>query len=352
VSSDLDLSGSSFDDSDIGSITVGDRLVLDGALFRARVQGDIDAGRLSCASTRFPAGGRFRVRRAEVNCDAADFPVPFVFTSWPSESGFGPVPRLISLGGANVAGLTIGSVDFSGCRLADAQNLDKLQIQSISSMARAPSYTRNTGRRALADEIDWRHLTGHRRWAQLAMVETKKAVPTAEAIASLYRSLRKSLEDAKNEPGAADFYYGEMEMRRYAAPRRSIERALLSLYWLVSGYGLRAGRALVALFLLLALGTAGFATVGFDRDSVLEYRPTSRDPVTAAAVYRVEALSGPRPGWAAAVDHSLESATSLLRGTQQRRLTPIGRAIELALRLVGPLLLGLAVLAVRGRVKR
>jgi len=32
--------------------------------------------------------------------------------------------------------------------------------------------------------------------------------------ASDLAELRKGLEDAKNEPGAADFYYGEMEMRR------------------------------------------------------------------------------------------------------------------------------------------
>src|SRR6266478_2196467 len=30
------------------------------------------------------------------------------------------------------------------------------------------------------------------------------------AISGLYRALRKSREDAKDEPGAADFYYGEM----------------------------------------------------------------------------------------------------------------------------------------------
>jgi hypothetical protein len=35
-----------------------------------------------------------------------------------------------------------------------------------------------------------------------------------EHVAPLYRALRKAQEDAKDEPGAADFYYGEMEMRR------------------------------------------------------------------------------------------------------------------------------------------
>jgi hypothetical protein len=34
-----------------------------------------------------------------------------------------------------------------------------------------------------------------------------------DRLAVLYRALRKAQEDNKNEPGAADFYYGEMEMR-------------------------------------------------------------------------------------------------------------------------------------------
>src|SRR3712207_8144314 len=47
----------------------------------------------------------------------------------------------------------------------------------------------------------------------------------------------------KDEPGAADFYYGEMELRRLARPRSRSgcgrhssfgERVLLTLYWLRS----------------------------------------------------------------------------------------------------------------------
>jgi hypothetical protein len=84
------------------------------------------------------------------------------------------------------------------------------------------------------------------------------------------------LEDAKDEPGAADFYYGEMEMRRLAARGRDhedtdgggakgrrpswTERRLLDAYWAVSGYGLRAWRALTALTILL-VGCAALFTL-------------------------------------------------------------------------------------------
>ena len=53
----------------------------------------------------------------------------------------------------------------------------------------------------------------------------------AGQIAGLYRALRKGREDTKDKPGAADLYYGEMEMRRHARPgvsRRRVERAVLS----------------------------------------------------------------------------------------------------------------------------
>ncbi|MFB7008709.1 MULTISPECIES: hypothetical protein [unclassified Streptomyces] len=63
-------------------------------------------------------------------------------------------------------------------------------------------------------------------------------------LAPVYRSLRKAFEDGKNEPGAADFYYGEMEMRRADEESPRAERWLLAAYWALSGYGMRATRAL------------------------------------------------------------------------------------------------------------
>ncbi|GAB3106887.1 hypothetical protein GCM10027160_02980 [Streptomyces calidiresistens] len=68
--------------------------------------------------------------------------------------------------------------------------------------------------------------------------------PNPRALAALYRQLRKSLEDRRAEPDAADFYYGEMEMRRHDPTRPPAERALITAYWALSGYGLRASRAL------------------------------------------------------------------------------------------------------------
>jgi hypothetical protein len=99
--------------------------------------------------------------------------------------------------------------------------------------------------------------------------------PDAHEITALYRHLRKGREDNKDEPGAADFYYGEMEMRRKArredaqgASRRGrwivvqTELAILWLYWLFSGYALRAWRALISLLAALILFAFLFAYAG------------------------------------------------------------------------------------------
>src|SRR6266849_10072805 len=101
----------------------------------------------------------------------------------------------------------------------------------------------------------------------------KPAVLNPGAIAGLYRALRKGREDAKDEPGAADFYYGEMEMRRHAhgqpdgsdGARGRVDRGVLTAYWLVSGYGLRAWRALAWLAGITVAFAVAFHLVGFIR---------------------------------------------------------------------------------------
>jgi hypothetical protein len=142
----------------------------------------------------------------------------------------------------------------------------------------------------------------------------------AERLAKIYRALRKGREDEGNAPGAGDFYYGEMEMRRHGQASRP-ERLVIWLYWLVSGYGLRASRALVALGITVIAFAVALYLVGLE----------SRDVGTALL-------------------QSVEGAT--LRSGDRDLLTGSGQGLQVALRLLGPLFFGLALLALRGRVKR
>lgn len=153
-------------------------------------------------------------------------------------------------------------------------------------------------------------------------------------------------------PGAADFYYGEMEMRRHAATTSAAEKLILALYWATSGYGLRATRALAALLIVLAAATVAFVTVGFAPSQVTEYIPVLAQHPGAASAYQQVIATGSRPGWLAALFYSMNSSTSLLSVTQQEQLTAAGNAVQIVLKLLGPLFVGLALLAIRNRVKR
>ncbi len=154
------------------------------------------------------------------------------------------------------------------------------------------------------------------------------------AIAGLYRALRKSREDARDEPGAADFYYGEMEMRRHAhgradhgdgGSRGRVDRGVLTAYWLVSGYGLRAWRAIAWLAGVTVAFALAFHLVGFTRP--------------------------PQPAtyWTSLL-YAFRSTISLT--DNDVTLTAWGQLLQALLRLTGPVLLGLALLALRNRVKR
>jgi hypothetical protein len=170
-------------------------------------------------------------------------------------------------------------------------------------------------------------------------------------LAALYRELRKGREDAKDEPGAADFYYGECEMRRNDPGTPSAERLVLWLYWLTSGYALRASRAVLAWALLVVAGAAILAGFGFK--APVSPQIVAVDASRGQAVY--EKRDVPQPSsWKQAPDalaFSAESTLSLLRAPD-RALTMPGRWVQMSLRILGPVLFGLVVLSLRGRVRR
>jgi hypothetical protein len=126
---------------------------------------------------------------------------------------------------------------------------------------------------------------------------------------------------------------------------------VLWMYWLLSGYGLRAWRALAALGVVVVLAGIILAFWGFP-GAPPSFGPTAVDP-SGALLYQQQPVDSP-PGIGRLPDtirFSARSATALLRGPD-RALTPLGEWLEIGLRFTGPVLLGLAVLSVRGRVRR
>ena len=259
----------------LGPTSIRGKLDLDGAQFASTVRIETDASELTCRRGQFRGGVRFEVRGALVRLDDSDFSVPSLFTGPPYSNRIGGKGqlKLLSLQGANVAGLALGNVDLRECHFAGAHNLDKLRLEAGAAFGFSPAVAWWERRQVIAEEAAWRAARNKRgSWTfpQWGFVEDRPGFLNPGAIADLYRALRKGREDAKDEPGAADFYYGEMEMRRHdhgapdgARPRGLATRSVLFIYWLISGYGLRAWRSLVALAVVTALFAVAFHYVGF-----------------------------------------------------------------------------------------
>jgi hypothetical protein len=343
-----------------GPLRVPGTLVLDRATFLAPVSVEVSADQVSGHRVRFPEGANLRVLHGDIALDEAQFGQPSILAGPPQESqeqltdggttgptsGARATPRMVSVRQADVGNLVLGDVDLGPCLFAGAHNLDGLRIEGAPTFRWAPAGWRRDGswfpwrwspRQTIAEEQMWR-ASQHKHsedWdpperRALQWLNESSSLPDvqqldAEQIAGIYRALRKGREDSKDAPGAADFYYGEMEMRRKATPRFSMERLVLSLYWLVSGYGLRASRALVALATTIALGAVLLGLFGFD---------AGKHPDDGTLLF------------------AAETSISLLRAPDTENLTAVGHIVQIVLRLAGPLFFGLALLSLRGRVKR
>ncbi|HEV2777904.1 MAG TPA: hypothetical protein VGX25_00740 [Actinophytocola sp.] len=329
----LDFTKAQFEDVEEVEL-LGDRLTLDRAKFARWVHIGGRADYVSCVGTQFVGGVRLQVSYAAVDASEATFgDTSMIATShryapWPrggkwdrewEERFAGTGVRLFSLRGCDVRNLVLVNVDLSWCLFAGAHRLDQLRLEGRCRFNTERAHWWWTRRQKLAEEY-------------LSFTQQQHphlGVPVAAGparVAGLYRSLRKAFEDSKNEAGAGDFYYGEMEMRRQSPATPLSERWILTAYWLLSGYGQRAARALAALVVVIATVSVLLFTVGLPGEPV---------------------WAGPR------VEQSARIALGavVLRDAGQQ-LTSAGSWTVMVARVVGPVLLALAVLAVRARVKR
>jgi uncharacterized protein YjbI with pentapeptide repeats len=337
-----------------GPILVHKRLSLDDSVFKERIKIEVVTPDFSGRGVRFLGGVHLRVRWAELNLDDAEFAASSLLAGVQSveaefdEAAFAKTllltstakqqerPRLVLLHRADVIGLTISNVDLQACRFIGAHNLDRLRIEGEPLFARTHGWWR-ARRKTLAEEQHWR-ASRSGRWRpagwypEVCQTSThpgaeQPAVLVPAQLAALYRELRKGREDARDEPGAADFYYGEMEMRRHNHAAPLAERLVLLLYWLVAGYGLRGLRALVSLAVVVIGLASLLQAIGFNGGD-----PPLRDAMIYAAQSTV--------------------SITITNKALTEHVSWAGEILRIILRLLGPLLLGLAILSVRNRVKR
>ncbi|MEV6314863.1 pentapeptide repeat-containing protein [Streptomyces sp. NPDC051776] len=376
----------------LGPLICDGTVALDRAVFGAPVTMQMASRAASCRRTRWRSTAALRLRYAEVDLAGAvlEFPVtvaaaPESFTDQHGrnlsestlEKDRDPRVRMTALNGLDAVHLALTDVDLTDCLFAGTVNLDQLRIEGRTTFAhppagwhrRGPMALRWSRRRTLAEEHYWRAATADRptpgqrpssqEWRPGPQHPT--CTPGPETIAATYRQLRKAFEDSKNEPGAADFYYGECEMRRHDHTDTTwTERTLLTVYWAISGYGLRASRALAW---LAAAMTATVATMMLWGIPVDAPKPTTTGPqvhvgetlnlVTEAP----DPVNPTGPLMQRATTERFEKAlrvviNSVIFRSSGQDLTTAGTYTEMASRLGEPVLLGLAVLAVRSRVKR
>ncbi|MFE6131763.1 pentapeptide repeat-containing protein, partial [Streptomyces sp. NPDC056437] len=368
---DARFAGATFETAGhLGPLTCLGSLRLSRARFGGPVTLEAAAARVECQRTRWDSTAALRLRYATVDLSDAVFEYPLSITARPAPFmaegqlvGSDAGVRMASLQGADAAHLVLHDVNLSACLLSGTVHLDQLRLEGECPLVPAPSGFRRRGlfpvwwttRQTLAQEQYWRAAQGRAGWAAApAGVE----VVAPAGLAPVYRQLRKSLEDSKNEPDAADFYYGEMEMRRHDRKRPGPERALLALYWAVSGYGLRATRAVGCLLGAMAITVLVMMLWGLPMDdpkpattgrlsgqdiSLTTDQPAPVNPTVSFG----SRLTSER--WEKSLRVVVNSVVFRSSGQD---LTTVGTYTEMASRLAEPVLLGLAALAVRGRVKR
>ncbi|MFE6808641.1 pentapeptide repeat-containing protein [Streptomyces sp. NPDC057681] len=374
------FNSATFESADrLGPLVCSARVVFSGAVFGAPMSLLIAAYRLECRRTRWSSTAEVRLRYATVDFSHAVFEYPLTIASEPDPftlDGGQPMAeeplvgapsavRMASLRGVDGAHLVLADVDVSGCLFNGTVHLDQVRLEGTCSFDSVPSGThwragqpvRFTERHVLAEEHHWRaRQPGAVRGWNVAVTGAGQVGPAQ--LAPVYRALRKAFEDAKNEPGAADFYYGEMEMRRHdRAGTSRTERGLLHGYWMLSGYGMRASRALgwlAAAMLITIVLLMGF---GLPKNDPKQEAVGTVPPGGGKVTFEIGKEDPHNPAGSRFTGERFEKAlnvtlNSVVFRSADQDLTTAGTYIEMVSRLAEPVLLGLAVLAVRNRVKR
>ncbi|MEU9291636.1 pentapeptide repeat-containing protein [Streptomyces sp. NPDC048275] len=373
----------------LGPLVCAGQVVLSGAAFVLPATLEIAAEEVVCERTRWESTATVRVRYAAVDLSHAVLTAPaaVIAHSTPftlrryvgavSEdllvvSGARPRVsdrvRVVSVQGVDAAHLVLSDVDLADCLFSGAFHLDQIRLEGRTTFADVPTRWRRRGirpirwtrRRVLAEEHHWRaHTAGQpalsagedpepHLWRPGPHHIDPARTPDPEDVAALYRQLRKAFEDGKNEPGAADFYYGECEMRRHDGTGTTQgERRLLWGYWLLSGYGLRASRAFTWLLAAMSLTVLLLMGLGL---------PThDPDPATTGTLHGSKiSLNTSTPGpalrggwpqrmtWVRAERAARIAVNSVVFRSSGQNLTTAGTYIEMTSRLLEPTLLALA----------
>ncbi|MFE9766720.1 pentapeptide repeat-containing protein [Streptomyces sp. NPDC005808] len=355
------------------------------ASFDRSVRFEVSSKNLGLSRATFSAAAAFSARFSTVDLTDVHLSSPLTISSYHSEFTVGdlPVPdpelgdldplsKVTRLAGVDAKLLVLSDVDLAKCSFAGAYHLDQITLEGDCRFATPPTgikwgvstvpFRWWTQRKTLSDEVSWRSqrpvkLLNKKGWEVSREVPTQ--TPSIQNIAATYRQLRKAFEDGLNEPGAADFYYGEMEMRRRDEHASRSERGLLHAYWALSGFGLRASRAIGWLAASMAVTIVLMMGCGLPNQAA---KQTATGIASAPGKETTLVIEVPKQNLTIPFDKRwtlsrLERSgriviNSVIFRSSGQGLTSAGVWIEMTSRFTEPIFLGLSILAIRGRIKR
>ncbi|GAA3953920.1 hypothetical protein GCM10023085_40570 [Actinomadura viridis] len=272
----------------LGPMAAGGRLVLTHATAHGGLRVDAAARHLAANRTVVRGPADFRLRHAELDLEDSVFGADVTVRSLSrpfqhlTEPGTAPgTARVLSLSGTSAPRLELAGMDLSRCRFSGLVHPGGLRLTGHCSFATVPRRPRRRPR--------WRARTptpsrpGRRVRGRTVLAE--ELAGSRQGLQTLYEQLAAAAADREL---ARDFRYRAREIRRRDDPRAR-NRWLLHLSWLTCGHGLRTGRMLACLAVLMVLVAAGATWARHGQHTSAPVRLRPYQPAPADATY------APRP---------------------------------------------------------
>ncbi|WP_165495083.1 pentapeptide repeat-containing protein [Actinomadura roseirufa] len=258
----------------LGPLVAGGRVSLADASAHGGLRVHAAARQVTARAAAVRGSAEFRLRHADLDLEGAAFAGTVRVRSLPQPIQGVPEPtwtdpsrvRLTSLRDVASAGLHLADVDLSGCSFLGVQRPDLLRITGDCPFPTLPARRRwrpwrrdGRGRAVLADDL--------------------AGADDGDRLRVLYRELARATADGDHPALSRDLRYSALEVRRHTEPDQW-RRWALHLLWLTSGYGLRAGRLMAWLAMLVALLCCGAAYLRHADHQTIAH-PRTHDPVPA-----------------------------------------------------------------------
>ena len=299
---------------------------------------------VSVISSRF-GQGRIALASSRIECADCTFDGPLHLGAMASRSlssaggNLAVVPSLEALERCDISGLELAGLDLTECRFSGSLGYSEMTITSECL------WRRRSPRRFYSPRLVLNEEWTLRGWADPAVGQ-----PSAEEIAAMYRGLGEAMEHSSNTGRKGDLSFGEMEMRR-KYNSNGLERISLWLYWASSGYAQRPWRPLALIAVAVIASFVVIVAVGLQAVPATTYSVLSLHGNTSYVVLSKQGAAA-KPSLMLTLAGTIFSTvritppTSLVAG-----LTSTGQSVLGILGIVGPFLLGLALLSIRGRIR-